>query len=38
MSVEDDRITVLFDEHGYKSLSLPLVRDKDLLSADTREA
>jgi ATP-dependent DNA helicase RecQ len=38
MSVEDDRITVLFDEHGYKSLSLPLVRDKDLLSADIREA
>jgi ATP-dependent DNA helicase RecQ len=31
MSVEDDRVTVLFDEHGYKSLSMPLVRAKDLL-------
>jgi ATP-dependent DNA helicase RecQ len=31
MSAEDDRITVLFAEHGYKTLSLAAVREHDLL-------
>jgi ATP-dependent DNA helicase RecQ len=36
MSTEDDRVTVLFAEHGYKTLSLDAVRGQDLLeSADT---
>jgi ATP-dependent DNA helicase RecQ len=38
MSVEDDRITVLFDDVGYKTLSLHHVREKDLLSRDDRQA
>lgn len=28
---ENDIVTVLFEEHGYKSLSIPLVEEKDLL-------
>jgi ATP-dependent DNA helicase RecQ len=31
MSAENDRITVLFAEHGYKTLSLDAVREHDLL-------
>ncbi|GAA1353774.1 RecQ family ATP-dependent DNA helicase [Saccharothrix algeriensis] len=31
MSVEQDRVTVLFDEVGYKTLALADVRDNDLL-------
>jgi ATP-dependent DNA helicase RecQ len=31
MSTEPDRVTVLFAEHGYKTLSLAAVRDNDLL-------
>ncbi|MEU1545404.1 DUF3553 domain-containing protein [Nocardia sp. NPDC005745] len=32
MSAEADRITVLFEELGYKTLSLPEVRKHDLLT------
>lgn len=32
MGYENDVVTVLFDEHGYKSLSLPLVEEKNLLA------
>ena len=28
MSTEDDRITVLFAEHGYKTLALDAVRER----------
>jgi ATP-dependent DNA helicase RecQ len=31
MSTEDDRVTVLFREHGYKTLSLDAVRERELL-------
>jgi ATP-dependent DNA helicase RecQ len=31
MSTEPDRLTVLFAEHGYKTLSLDAVRENDLL-------
>jgi ATP-dependent DNA helicase RecQ len=31
MATEPDRVTVLFAEHGYKTLSLDAVRDNDLL-------
>jgi ATP-dependent DNA helicase RecQ len=31
MSTEPDRVTVLFAEHGYKTLSLEAVKDNDLL-------
>jgi ATP-dependent DNA helicase RecQ len=31
MSTEPDRVTVLFAEHGYKTLALSAVRDNDLL-------
>ena len=31
MEYENDIVTVLFEEHGYKSLSIPLVEEKDLL-------
>ncbi|KRF08834.1 hypothetical protein ASH00_03895 [Arthrobacter sp. Soil782] len=33
MGYENEVITVLFGEHGYKSLSVPLVEEKDLLTA-----
>jgi ATP-dependent DNA helicase RecQ len=33
MREEDDRVTVLFDEEGYRTLSLQAVRDNDLLDA-----
>lgn len=32
MSVDDDRLTVFFEEQGYRTLSLALVRDQDLLT------
>lgn len=32
MSTEEDRVTVLFAEHGYKTLSLDAVRENDLLA------
>lgn len=31
MSTDDDRVTVLFAEHGYKTLALDAVREHDLL-------
>ena len=31
--VEDDRITVLFEDAGYKTLSLELVEEHELLTA-----
>ncbi|MCU1662992.1 MAG: recQ1, partial [Pseudonocardia sp.] len=31
MSTEDDRVTVLFAEHGYKTLSLAAVQENALL-------
>ena len=31
MSTEPDRVTVLFAEHGYKTLSLDAVRENNLL-------
>jgi ATP-dependent DNA helicase RecQ len=31
MSTGPDRVTVLFAEHGYKTLALGAVRDNDLL-------
>ena len=31
MSTERDRVTVLFTEHGYKTLALAAVRENDLL-------
>lgn len=34
MSVEQDRLTVLFDDVGYKTLSLQAVEEHDLLSPD----
>ncbi|HVL85369.1 MAG TPA: DUF3553 domain-containing protein [Pseudonocardia sp.] len=34
MSGERDRVTVLFDEVGYKTLALTAVRDNDLLTPD----
>jgi ATP-dependent DNA helicase RecQ len=34
MSTERDRLTVLFDDAGYKTLSLPAVTEHDLLSAE----
>jgi ATP-dependent DNA helicase RecQ len=33
MSTENDRVTVLFAEHGYKTLALDAVREHDLLQA-----
>ena len=35
MEYENDVVTVLFEEHGYKSLSVPLVEEKDLLRTVT---
>jgi ATP-dependent DNA helicase RecQ len=32
MSIEKDRLTVLFDDVGYKTLSLPAIREHQLLS------
>ena len=34
LSYEDDRMTVLFDEVGYKTLSVPVVSEQGLLSAE----
>ena len=34
MSIEQDRLTVLFDDVGYKTLSLPTVQKHNLLVAD----
>ena len=36
MGYEEDRMTVLFDDVGYKTLSVPVVRDHDLLVAECR--
>ena len=35
LSVERDRLTVLFEEQGYRTLSLPEVRERDLLAVET---
>jgi ATP-dependent DNA helicase RecQ len=35
MRVEEDRLTVLFDEVGYKTLALAAVLENDLLRART---
>ena len=35
MRVEDDRVIVLFDEVGYKTLALAAVLDNDLLTSRT---
>ncbi|ONI87822.1 recombinase RecQ [Actinosynnema sp. ALI-1.44] len=35
MSVEQDRLTVLFDDAGYRTLSLAAVEDRDLLVPDS---
>ena len=32
MSIEADRVTVLFTEHGYRILALDAVRENDLLA------
>jgi ATP-dependent DNA helicase RecQ len=34
MSIEQDRLTVLFDDVGYKTLSLPAVPEHNLLATD----
>jgi ATP-dependent DNA helicase RecQ len=34
MSIEHDRLIVLFDEVGYKTLSLPALQERDLLARD----
>lgn len=34
MSIEQDRLTVLFDEVGYKTLSWLAVQERDLLVRD----
>jgi ATP-dependent DNA helicase RecQ len=34
MGYEDDRMTVLFDDVGYKTLSVPVVSEQGLLAAD----
>jgi ATP-dependent DNA helicase RecQ len=34
LGYEDDRMTVLFDSVGYKTLSVGVVRTKDLLIAE----
>ncbi len=31
MTVEEDKLTVLFDDVGYRTLSLPVVREQELL-------
>lgn len=31
MTVEEDKLTVPFDDVGYRTLSLPVVREPDLL-------
>ncbi|MFC4105987.1 RecQ family ATP-dependent DNA helicase [Micromonospora zhanjiangensis] len=35
LSYEDDKMTVLFDDVGYKTLSVPVVSEQGLLTADT---
>jgi ATP-dependent DNA helicase RecQ len=32
ISGESDRITVLFDEFGYRTLSMEVIRDADILT------
>jgi ATP-dependent DNA helicase RecQ len=34
MSYERDRVVVLFEDVGYKTLSVPIVRSRGLLTAD----
>jgi ATP-dependent DNA helicase RecQ len=36
MGYEQDRMTVLFDDVGYKTLSVPVIRDQGLLVAEKR--
>ena len=36
MGYEEDRMTVLFDEVGYKTLSVPVVRDNALLTVEKK--
>lgn len=38
MSTESDRLTVLFDQEGYRTLSLKAVRDGELLTPADRRA
>ncbi len=33
MSADDDKVTVVFDEHGYRTLSAPAVRENSVLTA-----
>jgi ATP-dependent DNA helicase RecQ len=37
MSADDDKVTVVFDDHGYKTLSAPAVREQSLLTAVVRD-
>jgi ATP-dependent DNA helicase RecQ len=37
MSTEEDRLTVLFDDTGYKTLSLAAVTEHDLLAEESRD-
>ena len=34
MSIEQDQLTALFDDVGYKTLSLPAVHEHNLLASD----
>lgn len=34
LNYEEDRMTVLFDEVGYKTLSVPVVSEQGLLTLD----
>ena len=36
MTVEEDKLTVLFDDVGYRTLSLPVVRGQQLFAAAER--
>jgi ATP-dependent DNA helicase RecQ len=37
MGYEEDRMTVLFDEVGYKTLSVPVVQENALLTAEKKK-
>jgi len=36
MSSEPDRLTVLFDDVGYKTLSLAVIQERNILASDPR--
>ena len=36
ISGESDRITVLFDDYGYRTLAMDAVRDADILTVEAR--